>query len=216
MVKYMREVSVGLVVAAIIAFGVMYVHHHDDELSKRLSDAMRQELQGITQEVRTERKYRCELAAALFKSGVDVPTSCLVAFSCAARDAHSNRALLGTLSRQLPLLEREGAYVQFMEKIGEAGAKHPAIAPLDADTYLLSSCAMEPSAFSRSAARCVAEFNLKSDAGENKAYELQAMCFRSPIELLGCPDLTTRGLKTIRINKVHLPTDSNQASENRN
>jgi hypothetical protein len=211
--KHATEVVVALIVVLIATFVGVYAKYRESEITAAFKDALKAESDKICQQIKTEQKHRCQLAAALLKSGLDLPTDCLVAFSCAPHESQSNKMLLMALSQQLQPLDREDDYVAFLEQMKSKGAAYPAIAPLGTDIYLLSSLNAEPAASSDTAHQCVTEVCLQSPDTQNRLSELKATCFSSAMDFLCQPGITTGGLKTIRVKSTVKTMDPNRPRE---
>ncbi len=215
--KYMRDIEVGVVASIVVIVVVGFVSGHeknrDNEVTAKLETLLRTELGQISQQIKAEQKHRCQLAAALLKSGVDLPTDCLVGYSCAPHDGQSNKMLLAALSQRALPLDREDDYVAFLDQMKGKGAIYPAITRLGTDTYLLSSLNTKPAGSSGAAGQCVAEVRLQNRDTQDRLSELKATYFSSAMDLLRQPGITTGSLKTIHVKSIIKPPDPNRPRE---
>lgn len=211
--KHAVEILVFVVGAGIIAFCKLYADYREGEIVASLKDVVRAESEQICQQIKTEQKHRCQLAAVLLKSGLDLPTDCLVAFSSGQCEDQSNKMLLKAVSQQAEPLELEDDYLAFLEQTKGRGADYPAIAPLDRNTYLIASLNTKPSGSPDTARQCVAEVRLRSLDTQDKVSELKATCFGSVMDFLRQPDITTGSLKTIRVKSIVKQMDPNRPRE---
>jgi hypothetical protein len=213
MQKHITTIAIGLIQVLVVAFVVLYADYRENAIVGTLKDFVRAQSGEVRQQIKTEQKHRCQLAAVLFKSGLDLPTDCLVAFSSGQCEDPSREMLLEAVSQQAEPLERADDYAAFLEKMKSGGGEYPVIAPLDANTYLLASLNAKPSRPPDIARQYAAEIRLKVSDTQDGWSQLKATCFSSTMEFLSQPGLTTGGLRKIYVKSIVQPMDSNEPRE---
>jgi hypothetical protein len=202
MKKYFREIIIGIGISGIVTFIGIYVKYRERELFYELSNTIRLESEKIRNEIGVERKSRCQLAAALFKSGVDIPTSVLVEFSSQSRLSEPFNNLLTDLSEELSPIEMESQYSSYVNRMEAIGASYPTIAKLDNDKYLLAWCKQKPLYNNGCTGEYIARFSLKDPNNLEKPFELTACGFKSAQDFLSYPEVTTGSVKTMHIKSL--------------
>lgn len=209
--KHIKEIVIGVLIAGVVAFVTIYVKYRERELYHELSKTIRHESEQIRNEIGAERKSRCQLAAALFKSGIDIPTNVLVSFSCQPEHLEPFNKLLVQLSEELSTLESEPEYCSYKETMLATGASYPVIAKLNDDKYLMSWCKEKPLRVDGCTGEYITRFHLKDPNNVEKKYELAAYGFRSAKDLFCYSEVTTGSIKAIHMTTLALPDDPNKA-----
>ena len=206
MKKYIKEIIIGIVIIGIATFIGVYVKYRERELFYEISNTIRLESEKIRKEIGVERKSRCQLAAALLKSGIDIPTNILVEFSSQSRLPEQFNKLLVDLSEELSPIEMEFEYSSYVNKMEAIGASYPTIAKLENDKYLLAWCKQKPLYNDGCTGEYIAHCSLKDPNNLEKPFEFTACSFKSCQDLFSYPEVTTGSVKTIHI-KTLMPCD---------